>query len=396
MEEVNKVARKGSIKGQIISNDYKWAYDWFGYDSTCPNDIVSLLNEVNGKEDIILEMNSGGGSVIAAHEIYTAIASYTGNIEIHVVGLSGSAASEILTACKSLISPVAQIMIHNCSSYAGGDYREMDSASQMLQTINKGIRNAYKAKTGLSDEKLIELMDKTTWMSAQDALEYGFVDGIMTFDKDTDPTNTVMNMVPNNPMELNTSSGYLSEEVINKLQSIMKQKDIKNTNTENIKPALQPIPPADPQACILDNKVTNQIEGGKDVKLEDLLKEHPEIQDEINQLKVTARQEGKQEGITEERGRIQAIDKIAPSVSDALVEKAKYTEPVNAAELALQVLADTQASGQKYMAAAIEDSKKSGVDDVTSTPSDEGGEDPDDALINVAVKAANSKRKEIK
>lgn len=386
------MARKASIKGVIISNDYKWAYDWFGWDATCPKDISSLLNEVNGTDDIILEMNSPGGSVIPAHEIWTAIMSYSGNIEIHVVGLAGSAASEILTACKSLISPVGNVMIHNCSTSAWGDYREMDGASQMLQTINQSIRNAYKEKTGLGDDKLKELMDKTTWMSAQEAVEYGFVDGIMTFNKGDNQTDNITNLAQDNPTEQMTAR-YLSPEDISKLQSILKQSDIKNLNNGNIKPVTQPFPPVDVQACILDSNQTNQqSEGGKIVKLEDLVKEHPELKDEIEQLKVTA----KEEGVTEERSRLQAIDQIAPSISDDLLKKAKYTEPMEASALALKVLADTQASGKKYMSDALEDSVASGVNSVQSKPSDSTGDDADDALIDFAVKAANAKRKEIK
>lgn len=384
------MAKKISIKGAIIKNEYKLVYDWIGWDATCPKDISSVLDEVDGSDDIIIEMNSPGGSVIPAHEIYTAIASYSGNIEIHVVGMAGSAASEILMACKSLISPVAQIMIHNCSTDTSGDYRDMDSASQMLQSINQGIRNAYKSKTGISDEKLKELMDNTTWMSAQEALEYGFVDGIMTFNKVDDPANSVTNMVQNDSNLIINSSGYLSEETINKLKNIIKQNDVKNLNSGNPKPAQQPTIPAEPQACVLDKD--NQIEGGNTImKLEDLLKEHPEIKDEIEQLQAAA----KKEGVTEERTRLQAIDKIAPSISNDFVEKAKYTEPMNAAELALQVLADTQAKGQKYMKDALNDSNQSGVNQVKTTPSDQS-ENPDDALIDFAVKAANSRRKEIK
>lgn len=386
------MARKASIKGVIISNDYKWAYDWFGWDATCPNDIVSLLNEVNGKEDIILEMNSPGGSVMPAHEIWTAIMSYAGNIEIHVVGLAGSAASEILTACKSLISPVGNVMIHNCSSSAWGDYREMDSASNMLKTINQSIRNAYKEKTGLSDEKLIELMDKTTWMSAQEAVEYGFVDGIMTFNKGDNSVDDITNLAQDGSQTEKMTAKYLSPEDISKLQSILKQSDIKNLNTENIKSAIQPIPPVEPQACILDNNQTSQSKGGTTVKFEDLLKEHPELKDEITQLQNAARQEG----VNSERSRIQAIDDIAATVSDELVTKAKYTEPMDAATLALKVLADTKASGQNYFNAALKDSHESGVDGVKPAPSDPKDTTDDDALVDIAVKAANSKRREIK
>ncbi len=382
------MARRIAIKGVIIKNEYKWAYDWFGWDATCPNDIISVLDEVNGSDDIIIDMNSPGGSVIPAHEIYTAIASYDGNIEIHVVGMAGSAASEILTACKSLISPVASVMIHNCATDASGDYRDMDSTSQMLQTINQGIRNAYKAKTGLSDEKLIELMDKTTWMSAQDALEYGFVDGIMTFDKGKEPTASVTNMSDNNTLSSFTTPKYLTAEDISKLQSIISQNDIRNLNNGNIKPALPPSSTAEQLACVLDN---NTQKGGNNMTLDELLKEHPEVKDEVETLKVTA----KQEGVTEERGRLQAIDNIAASVPKDMLDKAKYTEVMNASELALKLVSETAASGQNYFDSALKDSIASGAASVKIPPADSEA-DAEDALINFAVKAANAKRKERK
>jgi ATP-dependent Clp endopeptidase proteolytic subunit ClpP len=380
------LAKKIGIKGVIIKNEHKWAYNWLGWDATCPKDISSVLDDINGTDDIIIEMNSPGGSVIPAHEIYTAIASYNGNVEIHVVGMAGSAASEILMACKSLISPVAQIMIHNCSTDASGDYRVMDSASQMLQSINQGIRNAYIAKTGLNDDKLKELMDRTTWMSAQEALEYGFVDGIMTFNKVSDPASSVTNVSLNNPIESSNFLRYLSAEDINKLQSVVNQNEIKNINNGNIKPVEQPNNIAEQQACIL-NKNNNL--GGNTMTLEELMNEHPELVNEISQIKVTA----KAEGVSEERQRLQAIDNIANSIPKELVNKAKYTEVMNASDLALKMITDSAVKGQQYLKDAIDDSKASGVDGVPATPSDPNNEDEDDALVNIAAEAANSKRK---
>jgi hypothetical protein len=125
--------------------------------------------------------------------------------------------------------------------------------------------------------------------------------------------------------------------------------------------------------------------------LDELLNEHPEVKDEVEILKVTA----KQEGVTEERGRLQAIDNIAASVPKDMLDKAKYTETMNASELALKLVSETAASGQNYFASAMKDSENSGADGVKIPPADaEAGDE--DALINFAVKAANAKRKERK
>lgn len=381
------MAKKIGIKGVIVSNENKWIYDWLGYDATCPRDVTDVLNSVNGSEDIIIEMNSGGGSVLVAHEIYTAILSYQGNIVIHVIGLSGSAASEILTACKSLISPVGLVMIHNCATDVSGDYRDMDSAAQMLKSVNQSIRNAYKAKTGKSDEELTILMDKSTWMSAQEAVDNKFVDGIM-FENSDSASNVITDIIQNQKqIALFNSSGNLSQEVIDKLRNVIKQDELRTNNQGNNKPAEQPILPTDPQACILD---INNNKGGTKMTLEDFLKENPEAKNEVEALKATA----KQEGVTEERSRLQGIDNIATSVPKDLLDKAKYSEVMDASTLALKVITDTAASGKNYFQNAVIDSHNSGVDGVKPTPTE--SVDPDDALVDVAAQAANSKRKESK
>ncbi len=375
------MAKTAYIKGDIIQNDNKWIYDWIGWESTCPKDILDVLKEVNGTDDIIIEMNSGGGSVIAAHEIYTAILNYNGNIEIHVVGIAGSAASEILTACKNKITNVGVVMIHNCSSSASGDYRDMDSASQMLQVINQSIRNAYKAKTGLSDEKLVELMDNTTWMSAEEAVEYGFVDEIIK----AEPQCSISNVMNRRPIDFYNSSTGIPQDTIEKLKNILLQEKGKNIIEKNKESENQIKNNADNPAPILNKTIP---EGRKEMKLEDLLKENPDAADEL----ATKIEAAKNEGAAEERSRLQSIDNIASIVSEAMLNKAKYEEPINAAELALQLATETATSGKKYFEAAVKDSNESNVNQVTATPT-ETDVDPDEALMNMAVQSANAKRK---
>jgi len=368
-----------NIKGDIISNDYKWIYDYFGWDSTCPKDVITVLNEVNGEDDIIIEMNSPGGSVFAAHEIYTAIVAYQGNIEINVVSMAGSAASEILTACKSKISPVGAVMIHNCSSYASGDYRDMDSASNMLKTVNQSIRNAYKKKTGLSDDELKELMDNTTWMSAEEADS-----------QNQDPD--INNNIKNKQFAIYNSIGHISPDIIDKLRDALILAGVKNPNVKNNKPEEQLVNENSQtisQACNL-NKENNR--GGNNMTLEELLKEHPELNNEIEQLKVTS----KADGATEERKRLEGIDNIANTIPTELVNKAKYIEVMNASDLALKFIQDSAAAGKNYLKNAIKDSNDSNVNDVTTTPSDPlSEEDEDEKLVNIAAEAANSKRKAV-
>lgn len=170
--------RKIEVKGTIVGNADKWIYEWFGMDATCPKDVNAAISEANG-EPLLVEINSGGGDVFAGSEIYTALKAYAGTVEINIVGLAASAASVIAQAGHSRISPTALFMVHNVSGSTAGDFHDMQQEAEILQTANKAVAAAYLEKTGKSMEELLGIMDAETWMDAQKAVEYGFVDEVM-------------------------------------------------------------------------------------------------------------------------------------------------------------------------------------------------------------------------
>lgn len=201
------------IKGTIVSNDDKWIYDWFEIEAVCPKDVAKQLNESNG-EEVIVEINSGGGDVFAGNEIYYLLSQYKGSMTIDIVGFAGSAASIIAMAGKCRIVPSGLVMIHNVSGGAKGDYRTMDKTSEVLKTANKAISNAYITKTGLSQERLLALMDEEKWMEAKEAFELGFVDEIINNNgKITKPIKNLYNT---------TFANVLSPEVIEKIRNTVK------------------------------------------------------------------------------------------------------------------------------------------------------------------------------
>lgn len=168
---------KIDIKGVIVSNDDKWIYEWFGYEATSPNDVIEAIDQAKG-EPLEVYINSGGGEVFAGSEIYAALRGYKGKVNIHVVGFAASAASVIACAGKSDISPTAMVMVHNVSAGVRGDYHVMDKESEILQKANKAIAAAYMAKTGMTEQEALEIMDQETWLTAQEAVDKGLIDEI--------------------------------------------------------------------------------------------------------------------------------------------------------------------------------------------------------------------------
>ena len=127
-----------------------------------------------------MRINSYGGDVWSASEIYTSLRAYTGPIITVVTGLAASAASVILMAGKPVrASPTAEIMIHNPSMQAEGDYREMERARKELINTRNAILNAYELKTGLTRSTLRQMMDRPAWMTAQTAKRRGFIDEVL-------------------------------------------------------------------------------------------------------------------------------------------------------------------------------------------------------------------------
>lgn len=150
---------------------------WWG-DEVTPEAFRSELYDERG--NVELWINSPGGNVFAADQIYNMIKEYPGRVTVKIDAMAASAASYIAMAGdKVLISPVAQIMIHNPSGFAVGEARDMEAAARMLGEIKEGIINAYELKTGLDREELSRMMDEETFISAKRAVELGFADGIL-------------------------------------------------------------------------------------------------------------------------------------------------------------------------------------------------------------------------
>lgn len=178
------MAKKINIKGVIIPNDYKWFYDWFEMDSTCPRDVETALDEANG-DAVEVYVNSPGGSVYAGSEIYTLLKAYSGDVKIFIVGVAGSAASYISMASYCEMSPTSLMMIHCSMTIGAGNHNDFEHTAEVLRTVDEAIATAYMLKSGMSKEEVIAMMEHETWFTAEQAKEKGLIDAIMfVFDEE--------------------------------------------------------------------------------------------------------------------------------------------------------------------------------------------------------------------
>ena len=134
--------------------------------------------------DITLWINSPGGNVFAAAEIYTMIRDYPGSVTVRIASIAASAASVVAMAGNLVqMSPTALLMVHDPSTIAMGNARDMEKAITTLNEVKESIINAYVAKTGLSRNRVSKLMSDETWLNAKKAVELGFADEILFEDK---------------------------------------------------------------------------------------------------------------------------------------------------------------------------------------------------------------------
>lgn len=233
------------IKGDIVDDASAAFYDFFGIPSTSPSKINNLINSADG-DALEVDIASNGGDVSAASEIYTNLKGYQGKVTVNVEGLAASSASIIAMAGDEVnVSPTAQMMIHKAWTITQGNADDLSKAVDMMDVTDQSIVNAYELKTGMKRDDILQMMAKSTWMSAQDAVDKGFADKILFVDEKT-------------PQVVNATSTVVPKTAVNKLLTLLNQKGVSNK-------ALKPVSKNDnqkPTPSLRDQKLA--ILFGKD------------------------------------------------------------------------------------------------------------------------------------
>ena len=214
---------KINIRGRIIPNDYKWFYDWFEMDSTCPRDVSSVLDKMIPGDEVDVYINSPGGVIDVGSEIYTLLrqASEAAPVNIFVTGEACSAASIIACASHCAMSPTALMMVHCVSSGVEGNHSDMEHMAEVLRTADNALCTAYMAKAGMTRSEALEMMENETWLTAEQAKERGLVDEIIF----EDATEEAMPMV--------ASSGLFQLPTMEQMERVRAMMVKPNDNKEN-------------------------------------------------------------------------------------------------------------------------------------------------------------------
>jgi ATP-dependent protease ClpP protease subunit len=141
--------------------------------------VTEAVAEAGDAEVLHVYINSPGGSVFEGRAIMAALSRFKGKTIAHVDSLCASAATSVALACNEVeMSQGAFFMVHNASAMAWGDKTAMRETADLLEQIEGSIVNDYTTKTGKEKDEIVAMMDEETWMSADQALEHGFIDSI--------------------------------------------------------------------------------------------------------------------------------------------------------------------------------------------------------------------------
>lgn len=157
------------IYGDIVSEPWKW------YES----DVTSheIVKEIEGLDVDVINcyINSYGGEVAEGLAIYNALKRHKAKVRTYCDGFACSAASVVFMAGdERIMSASSMLMIHNAWMWAAGDANELRKQADDLEKINEASNNAYLEHINISKEQLQEMLDKETWLTAQEALDMGF------------------------------------------------------------------------------------------------------------------------------------------------------------------------------------------------------------------------------
>ena len=183
---------KLNLSGELIPSDWAEVYRKYGYTSGfyCPDDVRNAINDLEPGEELLLEVNSIGGSVFGGNEIYALLEGCSNPTRAVIQSLAASAASYMIMACDRIdIHLPAQLMIHRASTVAWGNSEDLQQAQQMLNVTDAAILDTYCRRCGdkVSRDELATMMEHESYIGATDALRYGLVDSIVGAESNTQP-----------------------------------------------------------------------------------------------------------------------------------------------------------------------------------------------------------------
>ena len=319
MAEIDGDTAEITLYGDVLSQQpINW---WTGEPEPgqyiTPEGFSEDLAQIKNKKIINIKINSLGGDVYTALAIHNALKALPGQKNVIIEGIAASAASVIAMAGDTIkVYPGSLMMIHGVMVFIY-DYFQIGDLKKLIRGMDaseRAIAAIYASKTGNDETALRALMEKETWMTGAEAIAKGFADELLEGEGPTMTLNMANKMLLVNGIKHNIDGLEIPERLhIPKIAAGPKNPD--------------------------DNKNKSTKGEPKNMTLEELKAQHPDLVAQIEQ-----------EAVAADRARIQEIEEIQDTIGDAqLIAEAKFTKPTNAANLALAAMKKQAALGAEFL-----------------------------------------------
>lgn len=330
-----------------------------GWNDVTAKEFARELAALGDVETLNLRINSVGGDVFAGQAIYSMLKRHKATVNVYVDGLAASIASVVAMAGDAVYMPSnAMMMIHHPWGRRVGNAAELRKAADDLDKVAETSIAVYTEKTGQTREKIIELMDGETWLTAAECVALGFA---------TEETQAI------------DANASLHGQT---LQYGGQTFDLSGFKTlPKLPQAAAAVKPPKPE-----KEGKNSMENDK-ITLEILQKDHPEVF-------AAAKQAGYDEGVKAERARMQALDALAAPGCEEIIQKARYETGAQAQEIAMEVVAVLkQGAPGGTLAALVADGQAINSINAAADPDAKAAEEEErKAFAQKAANAANQQR----
>ena len=305
-----KVTAKSDSEAEILLYDEISDFESDSWGVINAKGLINKIKALGNIQNFTLRINSVGGDVFEAQAMYSYLKSHPANITVRVDGLAASAASVVAMAGNKIIMPSnALMMIHNPAGGVWGEAEDMRYTAEILDKIRDTIANVYIAKTGLDCEKVISMMNAETWMTATEAYDLKFCDEV------TEAVEITAKAVKSGTI---FSSGFGFARIDEFLSAKLPKNAVKINNSPESK--------TEPKEDKSEMEIKNTAE---------LEQTYPEF---IGTIRNTADESGYQRGVQAERERLKALDSLNAPGREEIIAKAKYEDPKDARDIAIELL----------------------------------------------------------
>ena len=371
-------------------------------------DVKNTLEDLKDCSRLEIHLNSYGGDATVGLTIHNLLKGMNKHITCVIDGVAASAAFTIASACDDVqVYPGSIMMCHKVMSLLIGYYNtdELNKVINGNNAYDKASAAVYAKKTGMSEAQCLNLMKNETWMSGQQAIDYGFANTLLD-DADSkyqlvNRTTMKINGVEHDISRLNIPEDFinksndktdlggngmskesLKDKLINAISAIFKNEGEEEEKPEAvIEEEVKEAPTS--EEIVEEEKVNEEVtEEVKEVEGTEETKE--EVVEENNQDVVNS-------AIEAERQRIQEIEAIANTIDADLVQEAKFTNICDAKELALRAQQREAQKANEALEDLKADSEASKVNEVPAVQNAPDTEKLTESQIINEVKAMFNK-----